>query len=155
MKTFVPLAILAAVANGELFHQPADGYYRCAGIDNVCKVKGCEGDACSVIAHGFDATTEGDITVYTATEENAELSVTGTDGSAVMCHDGCVCQAITKSVGCGTPKDSMGDVFPEGASTRDASVSQAQQESSAFSARQWIVGMSMALTALVLPAFYA
>ena len=152
MKSAISLLLLAAVANAEVFHQPADGYYRCSS-EQVCKVKGCSGDSCSVIAHGFDSTTAGDITTYVANVDDAELTVTGGDGTAVMCVGGCVCQAITKTIGCGPPKDAMGDVFPEEATSRDASVSQAQQESGAVSARQWLAGI--ALSAFILPAFYA
>lgn len=98
-------SILLGLAHGSTY-SPAAGYYVCPEAGMSCMVSGCKVPfACRVIYNGFEKTSsdpQGRV-VYTATRENANLSILTDDNYAteIACEAACECQMLDASgIGC-------------------------------------------------------
>lgn len=103
-------------ASAQVYYQPASGFYVCPSAWMVCNVVGCGGGDCSTISNGFLVSTVDDTIVYTSTMENADLSITGGDDTAITCDVSCACQPITSKMGCNVPisSDERSELFQNG-----------------------------------------
>ena len=93
----------------DIIYEPATGYYRCPATGMICNIIGCGNGSCSIISNGFDISIVGNRTVYTSTSDDADISITGGEGTAIACDISCECQSIISDKGCNQPISSRAD----------------------------------------------
>ena len=111
-------------------YSPADGFFVCPEPGMICNVVGCtQGDDCSIINNGFDASPHESIDgwgVYVAKHANADLSIAfANDATEISCDSACECQSIIAGIGCseagnGVNRVSGGVVNNEGQTPLDS-----------------------------------
>ena len=111
----VPCLALLDQALGATTYSPADGYFVCPEPGMICTVVGCtEGDDCSIINNGFDASPHESIDgwdVYVAKDLNADLSIAfANNATEISCDSTCQCQSIVAGVGCTEKKNGVNRV---------------------------------------------
>ena len=121
---------LPVIQATNIYFQPASGFYVCPEKGMVCNIVGC-GHSCSILSNGFEVSTVGDKTVYTSTQANSDISITGGDESGIDCDVSCECQPITQGVGCTVSiNDRAEDPFAKGITDADGLVSEVNIDNS-------------------------